>query len=816
MSMRYIPLLLQLFLFFSCTHTMLHAAREEQFAALYVDGKEVDIVFLEMEGNTTYVPIEVLDAIPKLDVNETNNTITTPIGTVAYSALFPDGQEKEYIPLKRLDEVLRIRGKYFPKEIALGLWTPWNYLGNGKRVKKKADILPASNLFNGIRLDVSTEYFNKQFNTRTELELTGRLFDGITRVSALQNRDQNPYINELFWLKDEDRYRVLVGIQNTQPHYLLPYTEMTGVQATWSNFDMPDISDHTEPTLRPSLGPDNRIISGKGPEGGTVVLRINDKPVVAERIRLDGTYRMDISQQNLSSASLVELWIYERDPVGAPVRKINLSYMTTATLLEKGQVTLLGGVGEGYNAFDPLYRDRNHSVVGEFYTRYGLTDTITLEGGVMQDAQERQYALFATTASLGEHLQLHAALSVQEGLLASYATLDGHWKKDYLTARVRTEPEGYRGIDADTNEVYLDYVKWMSDTLSLGVNGRYYHNKDDDIAFLLPTARYTPVSTLSFTLMPNYEGDYRFTATYTPNTDLRINYIYEAEEHRLSVVDYLTDEWSLYFDGVNDLHDKERYEAGVNWRSEDRNDIYFEAAAVYSQGNIGYKAELRHNLLPGVYAKYQARYEPYLDQKDKSYYFVNLIADFAFIEGSFHPTKAPEIKRDLKGYIVGNVFINHTKKRIDTKDIQILVNGSPVKAGESAGRFFVDNLKEGIYTVELDPSSLPMEYSPVESSYNVKVSNGAVSKVDFYVDVFYGIAGKLHRKNVGKPVKIVLTSLKDGKAYTTYTDQFDYYRFDAVPPGTYTLSVADEKLQTVPRKVMVKDDFLFDQDLYMK
>ncbi len=762
------------FLLLFLSLTLLYGAREEQLAALYVDGKEVDIVFMEMDGNTTYLPKEVLYAIPKLDVNETNDSITTPIGTVAYSALFDGNKQREYFTLAKLDEVLRIWGKYFPKEIALGLWTPWNYLRNGKRTKKKADILPASNLFNGIRLDVSTEYFNETFNTRSELELAGRLFDGITRVSALQNRDQTPYINELFWLKDETRYRVLAGIQNTQPHYLLPYMEMTGVQATWSNFDMHDISDYTEPTLRPSLGPDNRIISGKGPVGGSVVLRVNDRAVLAERIRLDGTYRMDISQQNIASASLVELWVYERDPVGAPVKKINLSYLTTATLLEKGQVTLLGGVGEGYNAFDPNFRDRNSSVVGELYARYGLSDTVTLEGGVMQDVMEHQYALFAATAALGEHLQVHAALSVQEGLLAGYATLDGHWDEDYLTDRIRREPKGYRDLEADTDEAYLDYVKWMSDTLSLGLNGRYYQSRDDDIAFLLPTVRYNPFSSLSLSLIPNYEGDYRFSATYTPNADFRINYIYEADEHHLSVVDYLTDEWSLYFDGVNNFDDKERYEAGVNWRSEERNDIYFEAAVLYSKGDVGYKAQLRHNLLPGVYAKYEARYEPYMEHKDKSYYFVNLIADFAFIEGSFNPTKAPEIKRDLKGYIVGNVLVNHAQKRIDTKDIQILVNGSPIKAGESKWRFFVDNLKAGIYTVELDPSSLPMEYTPVQSSYNVKVSNGAVSKVDFYVDVFYGIAGKLHRKSEDTPIEVVLTSLKDGKEYTTYTDQFDY------------------------------------------
>jgi len=792
------------------------ATAEEQLAALYVDGEEVDAVIMYMEDKQIYLPKEMLESIPKLDVNKTADTITTPIGTVAYSTLFPEGHERDYFPLSNLDKVLRIRGKYFPKEVALGLWTPWYYLRNRKTQRHKdADVLPASNLFNGIRLDVATEYLNNTFNTRTELGLTGRVLDGITRISALQNRDQTPYINELFWLKDENRYRILAGIQNTQPHVLLPYVEMTGMQAMWSNYDLPDISDLIEPTLRPSFGPDNRIITGKGPIGGSVVLRINDKAVLAERIRLDGTYRMNISQQNISAASLVELWVYERDPVGAPIKKINLNYLSSATLLEKGQFNILGGVGEGDNLFNPVY-DNNNTLVGDLYMRYGLTHTITLEGGAMQDAQNRKYALFAATATVGDNLTLHAALSTQEGLLASYVTVDGHWEDDYLIARGRREPKGYRGIEADTEEIYLDYVKQLNDTLSIGVNGRYYQDVNDDIAFLLPTVRYQPLSTLLMSLIPNYEGDYRFSATYTPNVDLRFNYIYEAEEHRLSVVDYLTDEWSLYFDGVNNFQEKERYEAGVNWRSLERNDIYFEAAGIYSKGNFGYKASLRHNLFPGVYAKYEARYEPYNgNEKQTAYYFVNLIADFAFIEGSFHPKKAPETKKDLKGYIVGNVYINHTAKHIDSKDINILINGSPIKAGESSGRFLIDELKEGTYLVELDPSLLPMEYTPVKSSYYVKVSNGAVSKVNFYVDVFYGIAGKLHRKTIQEPVKVVLTSVANGKEYTTYTDQFDYYRFDAIPSGTYKLYISDETLHVSPRTVTVKNDFLFDQDLYI-
>ena len=786
-------------------------AEEYQFAALFVDGEEQSLVFFKHKKGDIYLEKDALLDIPKITVSEANDTIETPIGTVPYSALIKDGSG---FTLGQLEKVLKIQSKYSEKNVALYLRTPWYHVRNTKGRKKHADILPESSLFNGFRLDSIAEYINESMRYRSELQLSGYMFDGITRISALKAQDSQYYLNELMWLKKEDRYSVLLGLQNTQPHLLLPYEEMTGIQAVWTNYDMPDFSDRIEPTLRPTLGPDNRIITGKGPPGGSVVLRINDKAVLAVRIRLDGTYRIDVSQQNLLGVSLVELWIYERDPLGAPIKKINLSYLREDRLLEKGQVSVLAGGGAGGNILNPNLPQESSKTVGNVYARYGVSDSLTLEGGMMKDSKERTYLLLAVTASLGEHYTLHAALGLQDGQIASYLTLNGHWDDDYMIARWRDEPKDYRGTEYSTQDGYFDYTKKISDTLSLGLNGRYYIGNNEKVTFLLPTVRYSPLSNLSLTLIPNYDGYYRFDALYTPNEDLRVNYTFEEDEHRLSVVEYLTDEWGLYFDGVTDTYDEYRYEAGVTWRDEDRNDLYFEAGAIYSDGKLGFKANMRHNLLPGVYAKYEIRDEPYLKDGKEFYCGVNIIVDFAFIQGKFHPTDAPEIERNLRGSIVGNVYKAGTETPIDSEDIQILLNNSPRKAGEAQGQFYIGNLKQGIYTVKLDPASLPMEYTPVKSSYNVKVADGAVSKVDFYVETFYGIAGKLHRPVSDTPVTVVLTANSNGKTYTTLTDQFDYYRFDAVPPGTYTLSVDDKKLRVTPRAVVVKDDFLFDQDLF--
>ena len=787
-------------------------ASEPQFAALVVDGEEVNAVFFDSSEGEIFLDKDVLSDIPDMTVSEVNNTIITPIGTVPYTSLVKNGIG---FSLTQLEEVLKIQSEYSEKDIALYLKTPWYHLQNGKAQKKVADVLPESSIFNGFRLDSTVAYQNKALRHRTELQLSGYLMDGITRISALQAQDGHKYINELMWLKKEDRYSVLMGIQNTQPHLLLPYTEMSGIQAEWTNFDMPDSSGRVEPTLRPSLGPDNRIITGKGPSGGSVVLRINDKAVIAVRIRLDGTYRIDISQQNLSGVSLVELWVYERDPFGAPSNKINLSYLKEENLLEKGQFALLSGGGKSGNVFDQNRPKTDSNTVGNIYARYGVTNALTLEGGIMKDAKQHNYMLLAATASLGEHLTTHVAFGMQSNQIASYITLNGHWNSDYLTTSWRDEPKDYRDTEYNTKDGYVDYMKQINDLLSIGINGRYHRGNDKDVTFLLPAVRYKPFSSLSMSLIPNYDGYYRFDALYTPDEDLRINYTFEADEHRLSVVDYITDEWSIYFDGSATIDEKYRYEAGVTWRDEDRNDLYFEAGAIYSEGELGFKANVRHNLLPGVYAKYEVRDEPYLKDGKEFYGGVNIIVDFAFIQGKFHPTDAPEVERNIRGSIVGNVYKEGTETPIDVEDIRILVNNSPVKAGEAKGRFFIDNMKESIYTVQLDASSLPMEYTPVKSSYNVKVSDGAVSRVNFYVDTFYGIAGKLHGYTYEDPVKILLTSKSDGKEYTTYTDHFNYYRFDSIPPGRYILSSSDDKVKVSSIEVEVKDDFLFDQDLFL-
>lgn len=793
-------------------------AEESNFAALVVDGEEKEFIFFYKKGKEFYVEITLLSQLPDITIDPEHNKIVTPIGDVVLAEVLKEN-ENGYIRLLDIENTLKIESKYLEDEFLFSILTPWRHLkGRNTKEKKEIDIHPQSNVLNGVRLEVESTYQNSTFTHREELQVMGRTLDGMTKISTLQLNDNTPYINELYWLKTEKRYNILLGLQNTQAHQLLPFEQMTGIQAVWANYDLPDISNNTQATLRPSLGPDNRIIQGKGPIGGAVVLMINNKARISQRIRLDGTYRIDIGQENLSSSDMVELWIYERDPIGSPIRKHNLNYIRQATILKKGQLSILGGAGAQGNSFNPDNPENNNSVVANMYLRYGLTDKTTLEGGVMQDKSQRKYILFGATSTLTDNITLHASVSAQDSLFATFATVDGRWDKDLLSLRWQTEPKGYRGNVSNKKDGFVDYIKEINDRLSLGFNGQYHLNESKDIKFLLPTLRYRPIDNLALSVIPNYNGYYRYSSTYTPNPDLRLNYIYEEERHTLSIIDNITDEWNIYFDGsIDGKIDKDRYELGATWRAEEYNDLYFETGMIYSDNEVGAKLNMRHKIISGVYANYELRYEPYLDDKSKTYAFVNIIADYGIVNNKVIPTRAPMGQRNMRGYIAGNVYLQGTTKNIDAEDIQLMINHSEVKAGVNAkGKFFVENLKAGIYTVKLDASSLPMEYTPVQSSYTVKVANGTVSEVDFYVNVFYGIAGKLHRKNSKGPVEVVLKSTEENKEYLANTDTFDYYRFDGIPPGKYRLTVNDENIKVSPLTVIIKDDFLFDQNLYVR
>ncbi len=789
-------------------------------AALVVDGKERGATEVIHENGTVYLPFDSLADIPGITLDRAKGVVNTPIGSITYDTLTRSQRYNGFLSLDTLDEALKIFGDYDTKTLTLTLQTPWH--ANKKRRRRITpvpDVEPPAFAISGFRLDATGIYRNPTYEGFGEFDLRGRAAGGLWHLGARkQNLIDDPYVDQLYWMRQFKRIKILAGIQNTQTNLLMPYTQMTGLQALVANYDLADSSSMSQPTLGPGIGPDNRTVTGRGPAGGTAVLRRNDQPVATVTIGLDGRYSFDLSQEDLSGSPRFEVWLYSRSPFGEPDERITLERLSNAHLLDPGQFILLAGGGKGENMLHASDTNRTIENVGTIYGRLGLTPWLTVEGGATRD----EYGLAYTSAALSMHLapglDATATLAKENDKLPYRIAANGRWTATRFNGYWMYEPEGYRRLTYDRRDGYVELNHQLLTRLNLGVQGRYRDDANaSETRFLLPTARIVPVNALTLTAYPNYTGDYRFTVGFRPSPTFRADYTYEDRRHRLGINQRLGDEWSLYFDGYVDARTIDRYEAGAQWRDEYRNDLFFRIGIIYSEGLAGFHTELRHRLLPGIYARYELRKDPTI-AADDFYAMLNLTFDFRIARNRLYPAQGRWGNRTMRGNIVGDVRIEGTDKLLPVDNLRLLIDGRLYEAGESNGHLWVGDLEPGVYEVSLDPETLPMEYVPVKKRYYVRVENGAVTPVAFFVRVEYGAAGQVTAD--GRPLSghaVDVFNAKGERIDTVYTDRFGYFRIDGLTPGTYvlrsTLHTADGKTVTAERDITVTDDFIFDQNL---
>ncbi|MEL6163330.1 MAG: carboxypeptidase-like regulatory domain-containing protein, partial [Cyanobacteria bacterium J06628_3] len=141
---------------------------------------------------------------------------------------------------------------------------------------------------------------------------------------------------------------------------------------------------------------------------------------------------------------------------------------------------------------------------------------------------------------------------------------------------------------------------------------------------------------------------------------------------------------------------------------------------------------------------------------------------------------------------------------------------------DANGYFFLGNLPEGVYVVELEPEELPIELAVSKTSLVAEVGAAGVTRVDFPVRTEYGVAGKVTDAS-GQPLKevrIELVTSTGARVLSGTTDQFGLYRLDGVPVGKYTLRVSPQDAlnsnNTLPkRQVVINNKFVYNQNLQL-
>ncbi|MDH5510609.1 MAG: carboxypeptidase regulatory-like domain-containing protein, partial [Nitrospinota bacterium] len=394
-------------------------------------------------------------------------------------------------------------------------------------------------------------------------------------------------------------------------------------------------------------------------------------------------------------------------------------------------------------------------------------------------------------------------------------TLEGGYGVNIITAE-----DGY--IESEEHDHYMQSLYQVFESLRLGLFGRDAKRRlVKDIKYVLPGFYFNPGYSLSLSAVPNLEGEYRVTGLYGLSSNKRLSLIFENHQYNVSM--YYDMSPRQNFSAVYEYNDITRDAIGlVNfyWFFHDANESYLNFGVSHNADYPGMIAGMQWMITPGMELglEYTNGYHRTSMANRSQTFSAKFRLGIANTEDGFTPVQN-SLLSFVRGGLSGAVY-SSTGAKLDVGDVEVLINGARISQIMAGGRFFVGNLKPGIYLVEIDEGTLPIEFKIERRFFRVEVSPGVVTQVNFTAMAYYGVAGKVEWSD-GAPVSRAMVRAYDteGKsAGVGLTDQFGYYRIDNLAPGEKRLiveAVAGEPLDE-PRpaiRVVIEDDYIFDQNI---
>ncbi len=716
----------------------------------------------------------------------------------------------------------------------------------------------------------------ERFNSATVLG--GRLSGGWWRLRYQDDFAGGERLRDYAWLRplnlppERGNGLLQIGHQRVQLHPLLRVVELTGVQGAWTDqpLDRFARSQFQPVELLSRQGTPQRTFRGPGPPAGIAELWIDDRLTDRRTIGLNGMYEFfDIPLP--ARLSRVEVRVYERQNPRIPVNIIEETLNLSAYLLPAGGSVHLGGGGHDGNLAQDALDQRDGSAAAGFYQfRQGLHDRVTFES-VVQQSRENLQVLTGLVAQLSPTFTIGGAIASsiggsvggdpaqeREGDTFGYSfDLDGQiggpttgrgadrFGGVRLLVRSLYFEAGFQSEAAAEAYDHLVETNYQhSRRLSLGLVARSRRQGDSLDEFVLPTLSWRPVRRLSLRARPQVDGDYQVDLNYAISR--RGQLAVSIQERTFAGLSYaLGRELQLYLSAEHGGGQVDRYAALLAWSRQGRWQPSLTAGPIFvstpdtdRDGNtpptadrVGFQASLNLALLPGVLARFEVAQDPLRPAADGSANLrlqLNLTADLALSRGRLLPARSVSVRAD-RGALSGQIRVEAPPELAESLDafsldgLTLLLNGRVAGRSEFGGSFFIGDLEPGLYRVELDPENLPIELNPVRVSVVAQVAPAAVTRVDFSVRPEFGVAGRV-TDTAGVRRRDVLIEALDSAgtvAGTARTDRFGLFRIDGLGIGTYTLRLAPANFSSPPayqlpsRRIEVRDDFLFDQDLQL-
>ncbi len=804
-----------------------------------VGGREAETFEVLREGDIFHIPLTALADTCGCEIEDRadGEFIVTPLGAKRIDlAAITERDGIRYVNELFLRAELGTQVEFIEDLYALRFLFPWtpgvalraSLIEEGS--EPQVDDLPAPLSLTSVRLNATHSRRPGEVRSLVDSLLNGRVAGGRWRLRADQSFAGATNIQEYAWTRTFDRKLVLAGHQRISLHPLLGSVEMTGLQGAWTNQPLDTFALSSQPSeLLPRTLRTATTIVGRGPAAGIAELRIDGIAVQVRTITLNGVYEFLDVQLPSRQSSRIEVYVYDRFDRSAPLEIHDHTRGVSDQLLPAGAALVMGGAGRQGNYIGDLITDRAGAEVGVatgfIQSRYGVSDRLTLEAAVQTRGDQRQ-ALVGLAGSFGRNFVGSAAIATSGGTLGWDVDVQGYFSRWRVTGRSQQSGAGFSlGTESAQHDHYAEVEYRPTDSLDIAIVGSKRYDGLVSTQYVLPAVSWQPTARTWLRARPDLFGRYRFDFSWSFMDTSRLTAAYVNGNANVGVSSSLSRSLLVSVNGEWSERFGTRQAVQASWVGASAWQPGFTAGVRRTRGELGVMLGAQATFGPGVLVSAQFENDPRvndpLNRRDPRV-TIRLHTDLAFARGQVlgASTYALSTTRGAVGgriRVVGDADVSAE----DLEGLPILVDGRAMARTQRGGRFFIGNLRPGIYNIEIDPEGLPIELTIQGAGRRARIEPGAVTGVDFSATREFGFAGRVLLEDQVFPNALVeLLDSRGNVVQSAHTDRFGLYRFDGVPVGRYRVRLSAKNAPGAdviwPTREVIVKDFLFGQDLVLR
>ena len=499
------------------------------------------------------------------------------------------------------------------------------------------------------------------------------------------------------------------------------------------------------------------------------------------------------------NAIRLEVAIYEFRDIDVPTRVDRVYSQASNLQLPEGTWVSFAGAGLNGRRLDP--DDPARGSAGFYQFRYGISSHLTLDA-VVQGVDDRRYGSFGAAASLGFIGAWAAYLARNSSGAGAWSVLgDGGRDNWFWHAYAQHLDAGFiEGNDAAdagpagaTENRFAELGRSFGSTARLSlVHGSLTDPVNGTIEYTKPAADWRPLRSLSLSARPDYRGEYAYSASWYPGARSHLS-VTRYRDRTESAAEYdLNSTYRLMATNLD--QDDAGSRSGLFLRRQPYGPrrASWTVGALAGEGTTGYFLEGALELRPGLNARVDVLKDPLVQAAGNASPTVtlNLVADFA-VTGSGLARGGYNVALQQIGGISGALVgtLPEGVGRQTLAHIGVSLNGQIRAETDAGGRFYIADLKPGVYRVALEPDNLPIELSASGAARNVEVRSGATTRADFRLELRLGCAGRVEGHADPQTLTIAIIDA-DGQVVTRPSiSPSGFYRADGLEPGSYRIEL---------------------------